>query len=710
MIGRILQFAMFWCVAVSAGLALSGCRHATPQPEPVSGKTEIAFRTHAERFEARGAGGVWRPLFLKGVNLGAGIPGSGPNCRTVTEEHYALWFNQMSELGANGLRVYNLQPPAFYRALAAHNLANAANPLYLIQGVWLDDTAPPHDLHALTAAFDDAIEAAVRRIHGAGTPATPDVSRWTFALLIGREVMPEEVRATDENRGAVSSRPPAFTGRHFRLESGTPTECWLAARLEHAVAFERAAFGTERPVGFSSWPPLDPLRHPTESRDSGEDIASVDLANLEVMDAPAGFFVGYHVYPYNPDFMNEDPGYRAVRDADGPNPYLGYLRELKAHYRGIPLLVAEFGVPSSWGCARFNPAGMGHGGHDEEAQGRINARLLRSIHDSGCAGGVYFAWLDEWWKGNWITRRLNFPQERRRLWHNLCDPEANYGLIAFDPPPPAFTRWPDVSGAGAVRGIRSDADSTVFHLRLTLDRPLATGEKIVVGLDTYGDGRGEQILPDGTRTRLRCEFALVMDAGNREDAAPVSPGLTAQLYVTPAYDLCGIFHGAAGAEQRFHSTPTSGAGWHPVRWQNAAAHESPDGNYKFPAACFDIGRLRTAALPAENPKAETSAASSLAAVLFHGNTIEIRLPYALLQFTDPSALRVMDDDRATPEAETAVSGGIAVAVACRGSLLETGRFRWEPWTTAPPTAERRKPGYFMLRDAFRKLDAPAPQP
>jgi hypothetical protein len=395
----------------------------------------------------------------------------------------------MSELGANCLRVYNLQPPAFYCALAAHNRANSANPLYLIQGIWLEDAAPPYDLTAQTATFDAAIETAVRRIHGAGDPATPDISRWVCAFLPGHEVTPAELRATDKAQGdAVLASPrtplesgtatgfflttgvaecadvcpsatphtpvctgrdarppvapggtpdgsrqdagaPVFTatpaertpspdftpGRHFRVKSGTRTERWVAARLEHLVAFERAEFGTERPVGFSSWPPLDPLRHPTESRDSDEDTVALDLANLEAVDAPAGFFVSYHVYPYNPDFMNEDPGYRGVRDADGPNPYLGYLRDLKTHYRGIPLLVAEFGIPSSWGCARFNPASMGHGGHDETEQGRISARLLRSIRDSGCAGGVYFAWIDEWWKGNWITRKLNFPQERRRF-------------------------------------------------------------------------------------------------------------------------------------------------------------------------------------------------------------------------------------------------------------------------------------------------------
>ncbi len=687
-------------LALAAVLAAAaGCHPATPPP---AARTEIIFRAHGEQFEFRGGDGAWRPVFLRGVNLGAGIPGAGPNFPDIAEAHYALWFRQMTELGANCLRVYNLQPAAFYRALDAHNRANPATPLYLVQGVWLDDGDIASDLTRLTDSFNAAIEQAVRRVHGRDpAAATPDVSRWTCAFLIGREVMPAEVRATDESRGDVGTTPPDFTpGRHFRLKSGTRTERWIAARLEHLVAFERAAFGTERPVGFSSWPPLDPLRHPTESLGSGEDSAAVDLANLEAADAPAGFFVSYHAYPYNPDFMNEDPGYQKVCDADGPNPYLGYLRELKAHYRGIPLLVAEFGVPSSWACARFNPAGMGHGGHDETEQARINARLFRSIRDSGCAGAVYFSWLDEWWKGNWITRKLNFPQERRRFWHNLCDPEANYGLVAFDPVPTGEMQRPPGGGdsqvgahqgglgsppsqeTGSIREIRADADSAYFRLRVTLDRPPAPGEPLVIGLDTYGNDVGENILPGEVRTTRRCEFALVVNAGNRG---------AAQLYVTPAYDLCGIFHGTAGPEQLFHSVASSGGGWRPVRWQNAEAHASPDGRHVFPAAWCDVGRLR-------------------GAVVVSGNVVDIRIPYALLQFTDPSARRVMDDNRATPERETAVSQGIAVAAAFRGSLLETGRFRWEPWNAAPPTTERLKPSYFILRDAFRRDQAPAEKP
>jgi hypothetical protein len=42
------------------------------------------------------------------------------------------------------------------------------------------------------------------------------------------------------------------------------------------------------------------------------------------------------------------------------------------------LLIAEYGVPSSWGIAHYTSSGMNHGGFDELQQGEIDLRLLRN--------------------------------------------------------------------------------------------------------------------------------------------------------------------------------------------------------------------------------------------------------------------------------------------------------------------------------------------
>src|SRR5205807_8415233 len=145
----------------------------------------------------------------------------------------------------------------------------------------------------------------------------------------------------------------------------------------------------------------------------------------------AGYFAAYHAYPYYPDFIGLDSSYGAARSAEGPSHYFGYLLALRRHHAGRPLLIAEYGVPSSRGDAHLQPEGLDHGGHDEAAMARSDVRLTREIREAGLAGGVLFAWLDEWFKHNWVAIDLEMPRERTRIWHNVMDPEQHYGLVGL---------------------------------------------------------------------------------------------------------------------------------------------------------------------------------------------------------------------------------------------------------------------------------------
>ncbi len=59
----------------------------------------------------------------------------------------------------------------------------------------------------------------------------------------------------------------------------------------------------------------------------------------------------------------------------------------------------------------------------------IDARLTREIRESGAAGAIIFAWLDEWFKKNWAVIDYEIPSDHTRLWHNVMDAEQNYGIM-----------------------------------------------------------------------------------------------------------------------------------------------------------------------------------------------------------------------------------------------------------------------------------------
>ncbi len=636
-------------------------------------------------------GGGYRPLFIKGMNLGVGVPGTQPGELAISDEQYRRWLARMGEMGVNALRIYTLHYPRFYKAINDYNLEHRESPIYLFQGIWLDEENPDPtgDLYGLTDPFDDGIEEVIDSAHGNSEIAhrfgraygeyDTDVSPWVIGWLIGREIYPDEMDVTNQ----YHPEDTTFSGSALSLRERSAGETWATARLDKVITYERDNYGVQRPVSMSSWPTLDPLSHPTEGEFSSEDWITVDLGDIELTDAPAGVYYSYHAYPYYPDFINDEPSYAEYEDEYGVNNYLGYLTALKQHYAGRPLFIAEYGVPSSWGNAHFSLSGMHHGGHDEQTQGRFDGRLIHNIFDAGCGGGMLFAWIDEWWKRTWITDELDMPRSRFPIWWNVTSAEQNFGLIAFEPAGPTYSPVFS-SDTGRVREVAAAATNPFFQVDITLDGPLPNGGQLTVGFDTLYANVGESILPDGTQTGLRAELALTV-------VAPDS----AELQVTEAYDLFGIWHGTSGERQRYHTIVTDGAPWMPVRWKNNAEHVSRDGETRYPETEQDIGRLRV--------RNGAAAPTSLDAVVLDGNIIRVRLPWTLLQFTDPSTMSVMDDDRSAEPRENAVTNGIAMTIAVDNDVVETVRYAWPTWDLAPTTEEREKPALALFSNALEEL-------
>jgi hypothetical protein len=668
--------ALFWCACSEAG---------SPDAKPAP-LVPVPFATTGDRL------GIWdgqeyKPIFVKGVNLGVAVPGTFAGELAATREQYDRWLNQIGAAGVNAIRTYTLHYPRFYDAVVAYNTKHASAPIYILHGAWLDEEIPTLDYFDHTDAFDAGIAEVVDCAHGNKTIAErqgrafgeyhSDITPWILGWVIGREMYPEEVAMTNETHPEHTS----YAGNAISVTNGTPTEAWLAERLDGLVLYERAHYGVERPVSASSWPTLDPLHHSSEIADSTEDSESLDLENLDTSGAPAGYFASYHAYPYYPDFMTRDPAYQTATDSEGLNSYAGYLRALKAHYKTHPLLIAEFGVPTSWGNAHYGAAGMNHGGETDEEQGAMAGRIMRDTLETNCAGGAFFAWIDEWWKRTWIVDDLAYPRDHYPLWHNITSPEQNFGLIAFDVAPPSFKRWPKLTGSGRVRQIDADADAEFFHVRVTLDAPLSDGDTITLGFDTYGDALGESVLPGGRTTQHRNEFSLVYKAPD-----------TAQLYVTQAYDLFGIWHGVSDENQLFHSVASDGGAWNPVRWKNNSHPTMPGGTDDIDP----VGTLRV--------RKPGGVDSSRDGVIPDAKTLHFRLPWTLLQFADPTTRTVIDDDRSTAARETMVSDGIAVSVQLGSDLLETQRMAWDTWDKVPATTEREKGSLKLFADALGNLN------
>ncbi|TFH28228.1 MAG: T9SS type A sorting domain-containing protein [Bacteroidia bacterium] len=636
------------------------------------------------------------PVFIKGINLGISVPGTQPGQLAASSEDYRRWFHLIREAGYNTMRVYTLHFPRFYEELRKFNLEHPQSPLMVMHGIWLEENEVTTDLFLQTAEFDQEIREAVAAVHGdiviASRPGkahgsfTSDISPWVIGFLPGREIQPAEVALTNQSHPGET----AYSGAFFQLPEGDPVEVWLAQRLNNLMIYEYENYQSRRPTGFSSWPTLDPLTHPTEQGIAGssEDSEQIDLADMVSTDSSAGFFIGYHAYPYYPDFIVEDPYYKAESDQEGPNNYLGYLRDLKSHYKAIPLLIAEFGVPSSWGAGHQSSSGMNHGGLSEEEQGKYSVRMFDNLTESGCAGGIQFSLIDEWFKQTWITNPYS-NAEYRHFWHNITAPEQNFGILAYAPPPGPFLKTGSYSGA-SISGVKVASDYTFFRIRVHMKTEQFLGDTLWVALDTYESNLGESILPDGRSIAtgpetLRAEFALGIPIG----------GDQADLFVIPAYDVYGIK--SLVRVDTVVSASSDAGNWNPVRWKT---------DYHYDRTQY-IGELQISA--SEDPY------EFLNAVTVFKDSLEIRIPWTLINFSAPTVGRAMhyvshqDGDDVVIEQQDTLSDGIALTLSLKDELYQVDRYTWDPWDyekiVNDPPIERKKESFHHLKQMLPQFNS-----
>jgi hypothetical protein len=648
---------------------------------------QLVSRTRGRRFEIKTPQG-WQPFYIQGVNLGVTLPGKYPSEFPTDSAVYAGWLDTLAAMHANTLRLYTILPPSFYRALRGWNLANPDRVLWLVHGVWTE-LPPNHDFdHPVwKREFQAEMRRVVDLIHGATTvTARPghaagrydaDVSPWVLGYIIGREWEPFAVTAFDRRHPGG-----AYRGRYLEIDKAPAMDVWMAQQCDLMLAYEADSYNALRPIAY-------------------------------------------------PDFMILDPGYRRALSPEGPSSYFGYLRELVAHHESIPTIVAEYGIPSSRGNAHLHPQGWGHGGHDERAMAAIDARLTRDIKAAGAAGAIVFAWLDEWFKKNWVVIDYEIPLDNTRVWHNVMDAEQNYGILGMYAGDAAATPrlggdpelWrqltpvqeaPQDAGRGP-RRLRAGFDESFYYLAIELapGRFCWDSLGIQIGLDTYLPRVGQhRLLISGVRSQVGFEFLVDL----------LSPGRAA-LRVTPEYNRYeGRIDPVTGDDfGRFSRRPVITRNRGDARFDSLfvitnRARFGRDGGF-YRAQGYDRGRLRFG----------TEKSSTLADWYLdeRSGLLQLRIPWDLLNVTDPSTRTLLYDRNLSGDFGTATAVDFRVGVVIyrkvgtpeivgalpelKEGIWKTGAFvpwRWKGWTE--PRYSRLKPVYDSLRLLWQEAGEEVP--
>lgn len=610
-----------------------------PRPEPLladmdTGELTLHFRTGADYFY-RQQDGEWRFAFLKGVNMGLTQPTTDLNNPNVSYGTYMEWLGQIGALGMNTVKVFTVMNPHFYKALYDYNQAHADAPLYLLQGIWFNENYlyDIGDAYGEDGLIIESFQRAVREtldvIHGNSdytdygewSPAvySYDVSPYVAGYILGLEWPADFVIQTNSHVGK------SYRGRYlYTAEDAAPFEAFLAQIGDGLIAYETEQYAHQTPVAFLNWSTTDVIEHDNEPFPE-EDAVSVNTEAIHSRgEYYAGLFAAIDIYPYYPEFLNHQEEYISYTDPSGrQNPYRAYLKDLIGRY-SMPVVVAEFGVPTSRGVAHESVMGYNQGGMTEEQQGRAVAAMLADIAKEGYGGAMVFSWQDEWFKQTWNTIRFA-PDDPAMRTPNRQSAEQSYGLLAYEPglSPVCVVDgspedWADAQPVASFQGSSLYAKYDEGYLYLCLRLPEGGDwEKGPLYVPIRTVGLGSEISSQYGLTFSRpVDFLLVLNGkeGTR---------LLTDAYYDAFHYVYGVQKGAFSPAESY---AVRGAGtYNPIYQFLSNEMVLPVTGETIPPQYTEAGKLIYG-----NADPDSGDYLSLADFCGNGNTVEIRLPWYLL--------------------------------------------------------------------------------
>lgn len=658
--------------------------------------------------------GEWEKFFVKGVNLGASKPGYFPNEYGITKEDYLRWFDLITEMNANTIRVYTILKPEFYEALYEFNKYRE-NPLYIIHGMWVNDNFIEETMNA----YDDKIIKNVKRditslidvVHGnayipqnsthASGKYKYDISEYVLGFILGIEWEGYFVYGTDLFNEEITS----YSGEYMQLEEGTAFEAFLAQIGDYAVEYESEKYEDQRIIAFANWPPTDPLIQPYEPEDYN-DIAQIDVDKIKGTEKfKTGMFASYHIYPNYPNFLNMEPKYTEFIDDEGRNnSYRAYLKEIN-NYHETPVVVTEFGVPSSRGIAHFDSTrGFDQGNLSESEQAEIIPELYEDIVKENLAGAIVFSWQDEWFKTSWNTNDL-IDLERTAYWLDEQTNEQFYGLLSFDPgkeyvksyPDGNFSEWEDSKAIISDDEVKlyMDSDESYIYFKINIKNFDIENDSVYIPIDvTPKSGAYKSSL-----------FGLEFDRGV-DFIIEIKGKENSRVYIHDYYDYLRYRAKSLPSIQEFTEERTKAMDNFNYIYQylmedvDIFIKGTKDKLIKE-EQIFESGKL---VYGNGNPNSQEY--NSLADFFIVGDEIEIRIPWQLLNFYDPSQKKVAGDYcveglNPDPIEISKIYSGINVK---RGEELvyssNLKSYNWKKWDT-PTYHERLKPAYYSVQKMFK---------
>ncbi len=567
-------------------------------------------------------------------------------------------------MGANTIRIYTIQSDTFYEAFYEYNEENET-PLYLLHGVWVNDYVLNSHRDAYDKDFYDTFlensKIMIDVIHGErklnlGRVASAghgtykkDISDWVIGYILGVEWDDSTVAYTDDlykDKEGYSS----YKGEYmYTSEDATPFETMLTMVGDKVIEYETNRYGEQRILAFSNWPTTDPFEYPKIIKDFFLKCARVDAEHIKTTDAFApGQFASYHVYPYYPYYLSfaEDwsvfgvDSKEAFRNEDGNvNAYRAYLTMLNNHHT-MPVVISEFGVSTGRGMAQVDKdTGRNQGNTSEGAQGQALVDCWEDIKATGSNGGCVFTWQDEWFKRTWNTMHaVNLT--RTAYWSDYQTNEQYFGLLSFDPGKEKsvcyvdgdVSEWTDedvIQNGNIKLSVKYDEKFVYFLVKK--DKLDFENEVLYIPLDITPKTGSNYCENFDVKFDREADFVIVLDGkDNSRIMAQERYDVLRSTYSKDIYKFDTYLKDNVPDKNssKFVNVELI------LRTAIALSPETKE----TVAESYETGKLLYGNANPESPRF-----NSLADFCASGDYVEIKLPWQLMNFADPSKMLVHDD-------------------------------------------------------------------
>lgn len=595
----------------------------------------------------------YEPFIVKGVDLDSSTAGHYATDYAVDRKTWLKWFAQIQEMGANTIRIYTIYNDTFYNAFYEYN-SGRDDPLYLLQGLQVSGYANNSRQDAYSRDFygtlkEDSMDVvdvvhgrkniALGRMRGSGN-YRKDVSPWVLGYILGNEWNAGTIAYTNHKGSYTTS----YEGKYFRTDAdSTAFEAMLAKIMDDMVSYESKKYKTQRLISFNNDPQNDPFVY--------EEFYGKQLGKYNCLDAEnilsteelgSGYFASYRLYKFCPGFVKYfSVEQKAKLSGILPNLnqeffYEGYT-QLLACYHSMPVVITGYGFSSARGTDDMD------GPLTEEEQGQALASTYEDIVKSGCSGAVISTWQDGWERRTWNTSYAVDLTEAYR-WQDIQTNGQGYGLLSFDPGEKESasyvdrdsSEWEEKDRVLKSGGITLSARYDERSLYLLIEKEGLTEQTpLYIPIDTTPKSGSTRSQSSELAFEREADFLLCL--AGRYDSRLLVQARYESLRENYLMQITGI--------DPFVSFPEKDSPeFVPIRMickDNKMLSEDMTSDEVRVANLFDT--YETGKLIFGNGNPDSINYNSLADFCYGHDTLEIHIPWQLLNFSNPSDMEIHDD-------------------------------------------------------------------